>query len=576
MNRLRKTLAQFAAVAILGGGALVSAQSIDDLNNPPAGEWPQHGRDAAATRYSPLDQINTGNVTDLRLAWARDLDFRLSHQGSPTFWGGLLYVSTDKGVIALDGSNGDVVWNFSEVPETVSAFGAFGAAPRGGPVVYDGKVIFNLRDGPTIAVNALTGEELWRTQTVKPELNEGYTSSPMFADGKIILGPTGADFGGAPGRVVALDVEDGELLWTFDIVPMSPDSPVYASWTNPPSWEDGIGGGSAWNVGAYDHVTRTVVYGTGQPTPWDRVDTRRRNDGEPSEDLYTASFVGLDVDTGDLRWYRQIVPGDEWDYDQHTVPMFANINHNGEDTRVALLATTTGYFVVVDAMTGEMLRWTQGANEVTIHMGFDENSRAIINPEARFTELGTFFRFCPGLRWAHIAPGAFSPDTGLWYRPNQIGCINYGADVMPEDWKPGDRAYWSDSQPREEDGYWFDRLGALTAYNPATGEIAWEFGSDYGHDSGPVVTAGGLVFSTFMDRIFRGLDAATGEVLWQQPLTAASRAATITYEWQGKQYVAAMTGLSAAGTGNIPAYNPNADIQPPVLGNVSLFVFALP
>jgi alcohol dehydrogenase (cytochrome c) len=576
MNAIRKAIAQLAAVAVIGGGSLGFAQTIDDLNAPPPGAWPQHGRDAAATRYSPLDQINTSNVTDLRLAWARDLDFRLTHQGTPTFWNGLLYVSTNTGVSALNGANGDLVWNFSESPETPSAFAAFGAAPRGGPVVYDGKVIFNLRDGPTIAVNALTGAELWRTQTVRPELNEGYTSSPMFADGKIVLGPTGADFGGAPGRVVALDVEDGELLWTFDIVPMSPDDPAYASWTNAPSWEDGIGGGSAWNVGAYDHVTRTVVFGTGQPTPWDRVDTRRRNDGDPTEDLYTASFVGLDVDTGALRWYRQIVPGDEWDYDQHTVPMFANIDHNGVNTRVALLATTTGYFVTVDAMTGELLRWTQGANEVTIHLGFDEAGKAIINPEARFTELGTFFRFCPGLRCAHIAPGAFSPDTGLWYRPNQIGCINYGADVMPDDWQPGDRAYWSDSQPRGEEGYWFDRVGALTAYNPSTGEIVWEFGHDYGYDSGPVVTAGGLVFSTFMDRIFRDLDASTGEVLWQQPLTAGSRAGTISYEWEGKQYIAAMTGLSSAATGNIPAYNPNADITPPVLGNVSLFVFTLP
>lgn len=572
MRTLRSSLLTLAAAALVGATSIGLAQTVDDLNNPPPGEWPQHGRDAGATRFSPLDQINTSNVSDLRLAWARDLDFRVSHQGTPTFWDGLLYVTTQYGVKAFDGATGDLVWTFEEIPEETAPFAS---TPRGGPVVFEGRVIFNLYPGPTVAVDARTGEEIWRTQTVRPELAEGFSSSPLFADGKIILGPTGADYGGAPGRVLALDVEDGELLWTFDVVPMSPDDPAYLTWTNPPSWEDGIGGGSAWNVGAYDYVTRTVVYGTGQPTPWDRIDSRRANEGEPTDDLYTASFVGIDADTGDLRWYRQIVPGDEWDMDQHTVPMFTNLTIDGEDTRVALLATTSGYILVVDAMTGELLRWHQGAEEVTIHLGFDEDGRAIINPEARFSEEGDFFRMCPGLRWAHIAPGAFSPDTGLWYRPNQMGCISFAAEIMPDDWEPGERAFYFETGPTDE-SYWFDRLGALTAFDPLTGEVVWEFGYDYGYDAGPVVTGGGLVFSAFTDRNFRAFDAATGEVLWQQPLTAGSRAGTITYEVDGKQYVATMTGFASASSAVIPDYNPNADLPAVVLGNVSLFVFALP
>lgn len=568
----KRVIAQLAIAALIGGGSLAAAQSVADLNNPPPGEWPQHGRDSAATRFSPLDQINTSNVSDLRLAWARDLDERRHHQGTPTFWGGLLYVSTMYGVVALDGATGDVVWVFEDEPEEPLANERI---PRGGPVVYEGKVIFNLFGGATVAVDALTGEVVWRTQTVDSSLREGYSTSPIFADGKIILGPAGADWGGAPGKIFALDVEDGELLWSFDVVPMSPDDPAYFSWTNPPSWEDGIGGGSAWNLGAYDYQTRTVIFGTGQPTPWDRVDDRRRDDGEPSADLYTSSFVSIDVDTGALRWYKQIVPGDEWDFDQHTVPMFTNLEIDGTDTRVALLATTTGFFLVVDAESGEMLRWYQGANEVTIHLGFDADGNPIINPEARFTELGQFFRFCPGLRWAHIAPGAFSPDTGLWYRPNQIGCIQFGPDTLPDDWEPGERAVAFDTMPRE-DGDWFDRLGALTAFDPLTGEVVWEFSHHYGHDAGPVVTAGGLVFSAFVDRIFRAFDAATGEVLWQQPLTAASRSGTITYEVDGRQYVATMTGYATAGSGIIPDFNPNVGLPEPVLGNNALFVFALP
>jgi PQQ-dependent dehydrogenase (methanol/ethanol family) len=560
------------AATVVGGGSLALAQSVADLNNPPAGAWPQHGRDAAATRYSPLDQISRDNVSELRLAWARDLDFRQTHQGTPTFWDGILYVSTEDGILALDGASGELLWEFGEdAPED----GTAASAPRGGPLVFEGRVIFNMRNGPTIALDARTGEEVWRTQTVQPELLEGYSSSPIFADGKIILGPTGADSGGAPGRILALDVEDGELLWTFDIVPMSPEDPAIDTWTNPPSWEDGIGGGSPWNVGAYDHETRTVVYGTGQPTPWDRVDHRRRNEGEPTADLYTASFVALDVDTGELKWYHQVVPADEWDMDQHTVPMFATLDIDGESTRVALLATTSGYILVIDAQTGDLLRWHQGAEQVTIHLGYTDDGQAIINPDARFEDEGVFFRMCPGLRWAHIAPGAFSPDTGLWYRPNNMHCIHFAAEVMPEDWQPGERAYFFETGPAQPED-WFDRLGALTAYDPVTGEVAWEFGHQYGHDAGPVVTGGGLVFSAFTDRIFRALDAQTGEVLWQQPLTTASRAGTITYEMDGKQYVATLTGMSGASASVIPDYNPNAELPAVVLGNVALFVFALP
>jgi len=572
--KVRIPIRSILALALVAGLGIAMAQSVDDLNNPPPGEWPQYGRDAAQTRYSPLDQINTGNVGNMQLAWARSMGFNQNFQGAPSVWNGVMYASNQTGVVALDATNGEVLWTFSS-PRDAEEIPIADSAPRGSPVVFDGKVFINLRYGATVALDATTGEELWRTQVTEPALQEGFTSHPVFADGKIVLGPTGADSGGSPGRVVAVDIEDGELLWSFDIVPMSPDDPAFDSWTNPPSWEDGIGGGSAWNVGAYDHVTRTVVYGTGQPTPWDRVDDRRRNEGEPTDDLYTASFIGLDVDTGALKWYHQVVPADEWDYDQHIVPMFGDVDVNGDERRVALLPTTTGFMVVLDADTGELLAANLAANETTIHLGYDDDGRAIVNPDARFTAEGESFRMCPGLRWAHIAPGAFSPDTGLVYRPNQIGCINFGPMLLPDDWEPGQRAWFWDDHGRD-DTMWFDRLGALSAIDPMTGETVWEYAHHYGHDIGPVVTGGGLVFSMFMDRYFRALDAATGEVLWQQPLTAGSRGGSITYEVDGKQYVATVVGVSSVGTGAIPDYNPNVDLAPIATGQVSLFVYALP
>lgn len=569
-----RSIRLLAATLLLGLALpLAFAQSAEDMIDPPPGEWPQYGRDASQTRFSPLDQINTSNVDDLAIAWARDLGFQQSHQGSPSVWNGTMYVSTQTGVLALDATNGAVKWEYSSpnIGDVISD-----SAVRGSPLVFDGKVFAALRYGATVALDAETGEELWFTQLTQEELNEGFSTNPIFSNGNIVQGITGSDGGGAPGRILSVGTEDGELLWTFDIVPMSPDDPAYASWTNPPSWEAGIGGASAWNAGAYDPVTNLVVYGTGQPTPWDRVDERRADpDGEVSADLYSASFVAVDADTGEIQWYHQIVPGDEWDMDQHTVPMFVTIDYEGEERRVAILTTTSGWVLVVDAATGEFLERIQGAEELTIHLGWDMNDEPIISDAAReATQAGEAYRMCPGLRWAHIAPPAFSNDTGLYYRPNNMGCIQYKAQTLPEDWQPGERAFFFETEDRTEND-WFDRLGALTAFDPSTGEVAWEFSYDYGYDAGPVATGGGLVFSAFTDRVFRAFDAATGDVLFEQVLTAGSRGGTITYEVDGTQYVAAMIGMNAPGAGVIPDYNPNVDQPLPVGGNAAIFVFAL-
>jgi|SRR5690625_311396 len=570
-NRFIKPL----AISVLAAGLTVgAAQTMDDLVNPPAGEWPQHGRDVTASRYSPLDQINKDNVADLNLAWAKDLGFRQSVQGSPAVWDGIMYVSVQTGVVALDATNGGVIWEYSS-PATTGIVAD--SAVRGSPVVYDGKVFFNLSYGKSVAVDAKTGEEVWSVQITDNELNEDFTTNPIFADGQLVLGLSGADDGGAPGRIVSLGTEDGELLWSFDTVPMSPEDPAWETWTNPPSWEEGIGGGSAWNAGAYDPVSGIVVYGTGQPTPWDRVDWRRANEGEPTEDLYTASFVALDASTGELQWYQQIVPGDEWDYDQHIVPIFADLEIDGEQRRVALLATTTGYIVVSDVHTGELIDWHPMADQHTVHLGFDENGKAIINAETRYPEEGVYHAICPGLRWAHIAPGAFSPDTGLLYRPNQDGCVHMGALTLPDDWEPGQRAWWSDDLPRTPEMWYEDRLGALSAIDPVTGEVVWEFAHHYGHNAGPVVTAGGLVFSASHDPYVRAFDAENGEVLWQQAITTGGTGGTITYEVDGTQYVASLVGLANVASGSIPDFDPTVEDLPALnTGSASIFVFALP
>lgn len=584
--KFQRPFRTLAIAAMASFAALASAQTAEDMLNPPAGEWPQFGRDSIQSRYSPLDQIDTSNVANLQLAWVRDMGYRQSFQGTPTVWQGVMYVDTQTGVTALDATSGATIWEYSSPNEgTVIR----DSAVRGGPVVYDGKVFINTRYGAVVAIDAATGEEAWKTQVTNEALNEGFTTNPIWANGRIVASSSGADSGGSPGRIVSLDAEDGELLWTFNTVPLSPEDPAWSSWNNPPSWDAGIGGASGWNAGAYDPVSNTVLWGTGQPTPWDRIDPRRADpEGEVTDDLYTASWVAMDADTGELKWYRQAVPGDEWDYDQHQVPTFATVDWNGTERRVAIMGSSTGYIYVVDANTGEYLanhpgfgNAVEGA-EYTIVTGYDENGRGIVSDAARqanqdYAETFEYYRMCPGLRWAHIAPPAYSPETGLYYRPNNAGCVDYGAQTMPDNWQPGERAYFFETGPNRPE-LWFDRVGALTAFDPVTGDVVWEYSSDYGYDAGPVVTGGGLVFSAFTDRMIRAFDAASGDVLWSSVLTSGSNAGTITYAVDGVQYVATIAGKTGySGAPVIPDYNPNVEgLFIPPAGGVTVFVYKLP
>lgn len=568
-RKLRKTtLVLVTAVLVwLVAVALSSAQTLEDIYNPPPGEWPVVNRNPQGWRYSPLSQINRSNVNQLRLAWSLDLGFDGRFQGSPVVWDGIMYITSPEGVVAVDATNGQPIWEYwGELHEA-----ALPSIRRGAPVVYDGKVYITQSDASVVALDAKTGEEIWKTVVGDASRGELFTTGPILAAGKIVVGPAGADHAGAPGRIIALDAQTGEIVWTFNTVPRSPEDPGWDTWyPMKPSWEDGVGGGSAWNFGVYDPVTNIIVWGVGQPTPWDRLDHRRKDpDGVISEDLFTASFVALDADTGELKWYHQVVPGDEWDYDQHTVPVIADIEIGGEIRHVAILPTTTGFVVVVDAATGEFIHAHQYHPEVTVHLGYTPDGKPIINPAARYTEVGQLFRQCPGIRWAHIAPGAFSPDTGLYYRPNQHACQDMVAQTLPENWQPGQRAYWYDMRPQTAE-HMFERWGGLTAINPATGEVAWDFGYDYPNNAGVLATGGGLVFALFQDRHLRAFDAWTGEILWEQILPGSTEASPITYEVNGKQYVAALVG------GFMTYPKPGSDLPPIPAARPSVLVFALP
>lgn len=554
----------FALVAALILSAGI-AQSIEELTNPAAGDWPTYGRDLEMTRYSPLDQINSDNVANLRLAWTVDADYEGAAGFSPAVYNGVMYINGPDRVVAIDASNGNPIWTY--ITELHENTGFVEDRTRGSVIVYDGKIYDTIADGRVVALDIDTGEELWSTQVGAIEFGEGFSAGPIFADGKIVVGPSGADIGGANGRVLALDAENGEVLWTFHVIPQ-PGEPGFETWDPPESaaW----GGGSAWNPGAYDPVSRTVVYGAGQPVPWENWGIR----GGVSDDLYTSSKLGIDVDTGQLKWYRQVVPGDEWDYDQHTTPTVADIEIMGMMQRVVINPTTSGYIELLDPDTGEFIT-AHGYNpEYTVHMGYEDDGTPIIDPNARFynPDSGTpgaavDFMLCP-FRWVNWEPGAFSPQTGLYYRPQNNDCWNYTNNGTPPDWAPGEGPLDIDLTLQVDR---FEHLGELKATNVYTGEVAWSFPSPYAMQSaaGLAVTAGNLVFFSHVDRVFRALDATTGEVLWQQIVSAASQSNPITYMVDGVQYVAVPVGTTTEFTGQ-------TGTPPTVSGDTVIYAFALP
>lgn len=537
--------------------SVAGAQAATDLETPAPADWPTYGRNPEMWRYSPLTQIDAGNVGNLRLAWSRSLSQVFVPEGSPVEYDGVLYVDSPDRIWALDATNGDQIW-MQKVTLDKNTGGLGNTTKRGGAVVYQGRVYWTTGDGRLIALDARTGVEAWSTQVGQIKYGEGFTTDPIFADGKIIVGPSGGDTGGVPGRVLALDASSGEVLWTFHTVPQ-PGDPAFDSW-QPPSTAQ-WGGGSAWNSGAYDPQTKTLIYGVGNATPWYRP-------GSTSKDLYTGSWVALDVQTGKLKWYFQVAPHDEWDADQIPTPTIADVTMSGQPHHVALLPSVNGFLIVVDADTGKYLESFKKMPETTFLQGFKSDGTPIIDSSFYFTQDGQSKMVCGG-RWVDFEPAAYSPDTGLYYRPNNYSCFNIIAHPLPDSWKPGDSAIGDGFGPSLNDK--FDRLGGLSAIDPATGKTVWSFTSHYSNYSGPVATKGGLVFAGFADRHFRAFDAKSGDVLWQQVLPAAVQGNPITYEVNGVQYVAVLEGGSPAA---VLAHQ--SDVPDPVTGDASMFVFALP
>ncbi len=523
------------------------------------GDWPQHGLDAAETRYSPLTAISPANVARLAPAWFADLS-GISHrafEATPIVVGGRLYVSTPWSVaIAYDARTGRELWRYDpKVPRAVAAKGCCGPVSRG-VAVAGGRVFLASYDGRLIALAADTGRLLWSTPTVDGLLDYTVTGAPRVVGRRVLIGNGGAELG-VRGYLSAYDTETGRLAWRFYTVPPRPgtrdgavsdavlESRAALTWSG--RWWEWGGGGTVWDAMAYDAELDLLYVGVGNGGPWNR---QLRSDGR-GDNLFIASILALRPRTGEYVWHFQQTPGDEWDYTATQSIILADLKIGGRVRHVLMQAPKNGYFYVLDRITGEFLSGTPYV-EVSWASGLDPRSgRPIENPGIRYSENGVPSPQTPGPLGGHNwHPMSYSPATGLVYIPVIHAGFNYvaaGPDYLTHRSTPNmgidplatavpeDAAIIAAARAASS--------GGLLAWDPVARRAAWSVPLPVPWNGGTLATAGGLVFQGDAQGRLAAYDARNGTRLWSLNLGAGIVAPPISYSVGRRQYVAVAVGF---------------------------------
>jgi len=516
----------------------------------PANEWPMPGADYANSRYSELAQITPANAANLRASWTFSTGVLRGHEGQPLVVGNTMYLVTPypnvSYAIDLTTPGYPLKWKFR--PENAQA--AVGIAccdvVNRGAAFADGKIFYNLLDGHTVAVDAATGRQLWRTRMGDIKRGETITMAPIVVKNKVLVGSSGGEMG-VRGWLAAIDVASGKELWRGynlgpdkDILIGPRFKPFYAhdrgtdlgvtSWPGE-SWK--IGGGAAWGWLSYDPELNLVYYGTSNPGPWNVAK-------RPGDNKWTASILARDADTGELVWAFQVTPHDMWDYDAVNENILVDLPINGTTRKALVHFDRNGFGYTIDRATGEVIlakpyvsmNWSTGVDMAT--------GRPVLVKEKMTNAAPKVKDICPSLEGGkNQQPAAFSPQTGLFYVPTNNLCM---------DWETREVAYiagtpYIGAMAPETAGPGGHR-GEFIAWDATTGTKKWGIKEPYPVWGGALATAGGVVFYGTLDGWFKAVDASNGKVLWQFKVGSGVVGNPVTYVGpDGKQYVAVYSGI---------------------------------
>jgi alcohol dehydrogenase (cytochrome c) len=531
---------------------------------PQDGDWMSYRRTHDVQGFSPLDEINRANVDELRLVWSYSVESSTRWVPTPVVANGIMYISEGLGrVTAFDATTGDVRWeHVREYPDDIRASQAYNK--HRGVTLYGNNVYWGTADSYLVALDARTGVQIWESRTGDYHVDGGHSHPPLIADGKVFMGRTGGDTG-VRGKFGAYDAETGRMEWEFYTVPAEGE-PGWETWTQGMSGVPPLGG-APWNTVSYDPELRLVYFGTGQPYPWSA--TRRG----PGDGLYTNSILAVDADTGDLRWHYQVMPEDSWDRAAFE-SMLVDLEIDGVMRRTLIHTSKVGWGVVLDRATGEFLHGFRTAYDNLI-TGFEADGTPILDPELvpgpDDVDSGEVFEVCPfyyGGRDLNAA--SYSRDTGLYYLGVNNSCMDIS--YVTEEYRPGSLYRGMRATAKLVPGY--DYVGEFVAFDPVSGERAWEYRPEDGSamTASALATGGGVVFGGNANRRFFALDTDSGDLLWETRLNGDISGAPVTFEVGGKQYLAVGAGGRIAQT---QFYAGLTNVAVPPGGGV-MWVFALP
>ena len=507
-------------------------------------------------RYSPMDQINKENVARMVPAWAFSLggEKQRGQEAQPLIKDGVMYVTGSYSrIYAIDAKTGKEIWQYdARLPEGILP--CCDVVNRGA-ALYGDKVYFGTLDARLVALDARTGDVVWNKKIADYKAGYSYTAAPLIVNGLIITGNSGGEFG-IVGEVQARDAETGEMVWTRPVIEghmgtlngeeSTMTGTLNATWPGD-MWK--TGGGATWLGGSYDMETDTLVFGTGNPAPWN---SHLRAAGAPTEgnrgdNLYAASRLGIDPATGEIKWHYQTTPREGWDYDGvNEVVAYTDADGN---KRFAT-ADRNGFFYVLNREDGAFVSAYPFVNEISWASGIGEDGRPIFNEDNRPGDpsaaadgkKGESIFAVPGfLGGKNWMPMAYSQRTGLFYVPSN----EWGMDIWnePISYKKG-AAYLGAGftiKPLYE-----SHIGSLKAMDPMTGEVKWEFRNPAPLWGGVMTTAGGLVFTGTPEGDFKAFDDETGEELWSFQLGSGIVGQPVTWEQDGAQMVSVVSGWGGA------------------------------